>query len=82
MDTDIQSIIDFLTQKISMYAKTPISELHPDKALEDIGLSSLDIVMISGEIEDEFEIEIEPNVIFESKTINEVVEKVIEAKVS
>lgn len=81
MKTDIHSITSFLTQKISMYAKIPVSELHPDRALEDIGLSSLDVVMISGKIEDEFEIEIEPNIIFESKTINEVVQKVINSKV-
>ena len=77
MEIEVQSVTNFLTEKISEYSKVPVTDLSPDMILEDIGLSSLDIVMISGEIEDEFAIEIDPTVIFESKTINEVVEKVI-----
>lgn len=77
MEVDIQSISHFITEKISAYAKVPISDLPIDKALEDIGLSSLDVVMISGEIEDEFDIEINPSIIFESKTIMEVATKVV-----
>lgn len=80
METDTQSIISFLTEKVSHYSKVPVSELTPDRSLEDIGLSSLDIVMISGEIEDEFGIEVEPTDIFESKTISEVADKVIKSK--
>ncbi len=80
METEAQAITNFLTEKISAYSKVPVSELPAGKALEDIGLSSLDIVMISGEIEDEFDIEIDPSVIFDSRTINEVVEKVLKSK--
>jgi acyl carrier protein len=41
--------------------------------LTDIGLESIDAVLISGEIEDEFQVEVEPSMMFELQTFGEVV---------
>ncbi|WP_341225340.1 acyl carrier protein [uncultured Arcticibacterium sp.] len=77
MKIDYNYIIDFLSKKISSHSNTPLASLSSDVSMENIGLSSLDVVIISGEIEDEFDVEIEPSVIFESKTINDVAHKLL-----
>lgn len=71
-------VIELLREKIASHLKIDVDRLDPARNLDEIGLSSLVAVIISGELEDEFEIEIDPMIMFESKTINEVAEKVMQ----
>ncbi len=71
------SVVNFLTDRIASYLNMDVSVLAPDADLNDIGLTSINAVMISGEIEDEFQVEIDPAIMFESKTIDEVADKVV-----
>jgi acyl carrier protein len=70
-------VVEFLTKKIAAQIKIEVNNLSPDRDLHELGLSSLDAVMISGEMEDRFEVEIDPIIMFESRSINEVAEKVM-----
>lgn len=71
-------VMELLIEKISAHVKIDAESLDPARNLDEIGLSSLKAVIISGELEDAFEIEIDPIIMFENKTINEVAEKILQ----
>ena len=49
----------------------------PDSALVDLGLQSIDAVIVCGEVEDEFGIEIDPSEIFEHDTLGTFADEII-----
>ncbi|WP_316840662.1 acyl carrier protein [Pedobacter gandavensis] len=71
-------IIELLRAKIADHVKIEIDQVDPARNLDEIGLSSLQAVIISGELEDVLEVEIDPMIMFENKTINEVAEKIMQ----
>lgn len=71
-------VSDFLASEISRRTGVPTSALSPSTVLVDIGLQSLDAVMICGEIEDRYAIEVEPTMMFEYRTFGEVLQAVWE----
>lgn len=75
---DIAEVSDFLASEISRRTGVPTSALSPSTVLVDIGLQSLDAVMICGEIEDRYAIEVEPTMMFEYRTFGEVLQAVWE----
>ncbi|WP_418637761.1 acyl carrier protein [Winogradskyella sp.] len=72
-----KKIIEFVSDRIISRTDVKADHIGAEEDLKSIGLSSLDAVMISGEIEDEFEVEVDPILMFESKTLNEVAEKIM-----
>lgn len=72
-----KKIIEFVGDRIISRTDVKADHIGAEEDLKSIGLSSLDAVMISGEIEDEFEVEVDPILMFESKTLNEVAEKIM-----
>jgi acyl carrier protein len=73
---DIAEVSDFLASEISRRTGVPQSALGPSTVLVDIGLQSLDAVMICGEIEDKYAIEVEPTMMFEYRSFGEVLQAV------
>lgn len=72
-----ETIIKFISSRIISRTDIKADYIGAEENLKSIGLSSLDAVMISGEIEDEFDIEVDPILMFESKTLNEVADKLM-----
>ncbi|MGK0414004.1 MAG: acyl carrier protein [Polaribacter sp.] len=72
-----ESIIKFISTRIISKTDIKADHIGTEENLKSIGLSSLNAVMISGEIEDEFEIEVDPKIIFESETLSEVADKLM-----
>ncbi|WP_222535578.1 acyl carrier protein [Pedobacter polysacchareus] len=70
-------LVELLITKIADHVEIEIDSIDPAKNLDEIGLSSLHAVIISGELEDALEIEIDPMIMFENKTINEVADKIM-----
>jgi acyl carrier protein len=62
---DAARIADFIEERVVQR----IGPVARDADLVDMGLESIDAVLISGEIEDEFGAEIEPVLMFEGRTI-------------
>ncbi len=71
-------LIAFLRERVSERVSVPIDEIDLDTNLVSIGMRSLDAVLISGQLEDEFQVEIDPILMFEFSTIGEVVANVLE----
>lgn len=76
-DNSVAGVTEFLRQRVSERTKVPVSEIGGATNLVDIGLESVDAVLICGEIEDEYQIEVEPSLMFEFETLGEVVATVM-----
>jgi acyl carrier protein len=65
-------IIDFLRTTISERTRLPLAKIDNDADLSEMGLKSLDVVLLSGEIEDRFDIEIDPVMLFTHRSVHAV----------
>ena len=62
-------ILDFLKSRIAHYTKTDPAQIATDAVLGDLGLQSIDAAIVTGEVEDHFDIEVDPALIFEHETL-------------
>ena len=75
-----EEMVDFLRQQILIRTGVPESDLTNGTTLSALGLSSLDAVLISGEVEDHFDLEIDPTTMFEYHTIDAITDRLIEVQ--
>lgn len=73
-----EELVDFLRKEILTRTGIPAVELSDDTMLSALGLSSLDVVLISGAVEDHFNIEVDPTMMFEYHTVNAVADRLVE----
>ncbi|MBN8294610.1 acyl carrier protein [Rhodobacter sp. NTK016B] len=76
--TTLSDIQDFLQARIAKFTGTEASQLGADSVLLDLGLQSIDAVILSGEVEDEFQTEINPSMIFEHETLGSFSQAVLD----
>ncbi|WP_272010048.1 acyl carrier protein [Roseovarius sp. ZX-A-9] len=70
------AIVSFLTDAIARFTKQPAAGISQDAVLVDLGLQSIDAVLLSGEVEDHFGIELDPATIFEHETLESFAQEV------
>ena len=79
-----EAVTQFLRERIAARTSTPLEEIHTSSVLADLALQSIDAVLICGEVEDKFGIELDPTAIFQHKTIGgfaaEVMAAVVESQ--
>lgn len=68
----LPDIIDFILNKVAFHTKLPRDTLYGDTSLISVGVDSLIAVLLCGYLEDEYQLEIEPFIMFEYKTADEV----------
>lgn len=74
-------MIDKLKEIVSNFVDIDFDEVNRDtKLLGDLGLTSLDLVMISDEIEKEFNVELPARLIGTIKTVGDLVDYIESAK--
>lgn len=49
-----------------------LASIEPDTDLMELGVKSIDAVLVSGEIEDHYGVEVDPVLLFEHRTVNRV----------
>ncbi|MBL29468.1 MAG: polyketide synthase [Rhodospirillaceae bacterium] len=64
-----REIIAFLTARLAQLTEQDQAAITTDSVLIDLGLQSIDAVLLCGEIEDRFRIELDPATIFEHDTL-------------
>ena len=62
-------LFQFLRAQVVKRSRIPAESVTPDAALTDLGLQSIDAVLLCGEVESKFDIEIDPIEIFEHETV-------------
>ncbi len=70
-------IVSFLRSRILQRIGLPESELDNTMVLSDLGMTSLDAVLISGEIEERYDIEVDPLMMFECRTVDAVADRIV-----
>lgn len=71
-------IKQFVLEKVALRTKRPVAELTGDTLLAEVGIDSLNAVLICGYLEDEYDLEIEPMVMFQYKTANQVAKAILD----
>lgn len=66
---DRDALKTWLTNYISRRCDIPAAELHPGIPFEEFGIDSVQAVEITAELEQEFQIPVEPTALFEFNTI-------------
>lgn len=76
------NVESFLRERIMDRTGVEEANLTPTTVLLEIGLQSIDAVLICGEVEDQFEIELDPSIMFEFKTLKDVTDAIFNIAVS
>ncbi len=71
------AVLDFVRTRLSAVTKVPSAEIESSSGLIDLGLQSTDAVLLCGEVEDHFHVELDPSSIFENETLADFVETVL-----
>ena len=72
-----QEIVEFVLAKVAMRTKRPLDSLTSDTDLASVGMDSLNAVLVCGYLEHEYELELEPMVMFQYKTAEQVAHAVL-----
>lgn len=62
-------ILTFLTAALARFTKQEESAIDPEADLVGMGLQSIDAVILSGDVEDHFGIELDPSTVFEHENL-------------
>ena len=68
----------WLTERIAFYLEIPTGDIRPDVKLVEYGLESVYALALCGDIEDEFEIEVDPTLAWDHPTIDAISEVLTE----
>ena len=64
-----------LAEIISHYVEVAPENIHPEsRFMEDLGFTSFDFMSMLGELEDEFDVEIDQNEVADIRTVQEAVD--------
>lgn len=72
-----QQLLEFLREQIAQRTDAPTESIRADSLLVELGLQSIDAVLVCGEIEEEFDVEVDPEAIFEHDTLGAFVHSVL-----
>lgn len=76
-------IFEFLRTRLAEVTQQDASSITEASVLIDLGLQSIDAVLLCGEVEDRFDIELDPAIIFEHDTLGGFageIDRLLEAK--
>lgn len=63
------AVMAYLKTSIAEYTELSADQITAESQLTEIGLQSVDAVLVCGNVEEKFEIEIDPSEIFEHETV-------------
>ncbi|QIE42979.1 acyl carrier protein (plasmid) [Rhodobacteraceae bacterium SC52] len=76
-DVNETALFSFLREQIAQRTRSEPETISEDMTLSDIGLQSIDAVLVCGEVEDRFNVEIDPAEIFEHDSLREFAQSVL-----
>ena len=69
-DMSVSAIRDWLTDRVAAYLERPRGEIDPDQAFVEMGLDSVYAMTLSGDVEERFDIEVEPTLAWDHPSVN------------
>lgn len=73
-----QELFEFAAERLSARTGVPAADFSMETNLQAIGVRSIDAILVCGQIEDQFAIEVDPMLMFECSTMQEVVDALAE----
>lgn len=74
-----EEVVAFVSSRIREHVGGRVEPIDPDADLVELGVKSIDAVLISGDVEDHFGIEVDPVLLFECRTVNRIADSVTES---
>ncbi len=62
----------WLIERIAYYLERPVDDVDPGVPLAESGMSSVSAVELCGDVEDRFEINVDPTMVFDYPTVAEI----------
>ncbi|GIG91762.1 acyl carrier protein [Plantactinospora endophytica] len=69
-DTSVDAIRSWLAGRIAFYLQRSVEEIDHDLPLVEIGLDSVYAMTLSGDVEERYDIEVEPTMAWDHPTVN------------
>ncbi|MDW5329453.1 acyl carrier protein [Plantactinospora sp. KLBMP9567] len=69
-DTSVEAIRTWLVGRIAFYLQRPAEEIDADAPLVEIGLDSVYAMTLSGDVEERFDLEVEPTMAWDHPNVN------------
>ena len=69
---DLAPVIDWLAGRVADHTERPVRDVDPHLPLAELGIESVSAVSLCGEIEDRWDLELDPTVVFDYPTIAEL----------
>jgi len=66
----VESIRGWLIERVAFYLERPPASVDPDAGLVEMGLDSVYAMTLSGDVEDRFDLAIEPTLAWDYPTVN------------
>jgi len=75
--TSAQTLMDFLCEQVARRSKVPPHKITPEAPLAALGLESIDAVLLCGDVEDHFQVEVDPADIFDHDTLGSFADAIL-----
>lgn len=75
---DVTALRNWLAGRIAEFTERPLAEIAGDKPLGEYGVDSVSALTVCAEIEDHFDITVEPTLLWDHPTIDAIAEVLIE----
>jgi len=75
--TKENQLFEFLFDQLAQRSAAPEEAVNAQTQLTDLGIQSIDAVLLCGDIEDKFEVEIDPADIFEHDTVGAFAQSIL-----
>ncbi|KAF0960785.1 acyl carrier protein [Rhodococcus sp. T7] len=69
---DLAPVIGWLAGRVADHTERPVRDVDPHLPLAELGIESVSAVSLCGEIEDRWDLELDPTVVFDYPTIAEL----------
>ncbi|MBC2861345.1 acyl carrier protein [Stappia sp. 28M-7] len=76
-EIDESQFFSFLRERVAQRTKTSVDDIRMEMSLADLGLQSIDAVLVCGEVEDRFDVEVDPADIFQHDTLGEFARSIL-----
>lgn len=71
------AVLDFVRTQVSTRTGVPMDQIDASSGLIAMGLQSIDAVLLCAEVEEHFQVELDPSTIFEHDTLGSFVADVV-----
>jgi acyl carrier protein len=79
MNANRRSILRWLTAQLASYLEAPATAIDPMRPLAELGVDSVHAVSLVGDVEEHFDIDVDPTMIFDYPTLAHIAEYIDEA---